>query len=253
MSFKRIFDLLDVPAPQPKVIDGIFDFVPSADPHKAIGEAYDKSIVIYDDYMQSKKLHLRILKRILLGMGKEDTDECTKITRKFIDLVGSGIVLDIPCGTGVFTFEEYAKARNITFIAADYSLGMLKEANKRVKDLGAQNIILVRADVGALPFKNQVFDGVLTLNGIHSFPDKAKAIKELGRVLKHDRGLFGSLCVKRERWLTDIMMELFYFPGKWFTRPALSRREFLGILEANGLKNIKHRLIGPGLLFESLK
>lgn len=253
MDFNRIFELLDNSWPKPRIVAGIPDFVPPDCPHKNIGKAYDKAIVIYDDYMQDNKLHLRILKRVLLGMRKEDTDECVKITKNIIDTVKRGIVLDIPCGTGVFTFEEYVKAPDITFVAADYSWGMLGEAKKRLENLKAKNIILIRADVGKLPFKDQIFDGILTLNGIHSFPDKAKAISEMSRVLKDEKAFFGTLCVKGERWLTDLSMELFYFPGKWFTRPALSKEEMLQILKNNNYHKINCRFIKAGMGFEALK
>lgn len=238
-----------------RVRDGILDFTVAQTEkiNEDIGQAYDKVIGIYDDYMNCSKPHLGLLKRILLGMGKEDTAACTKLTKELISKVKKGYILELPVGTGIFTIEEYVKHPEITFVAVDYSWGMLQEAKKKVDQLKARNVLLVRADVGRMPFKDEVFDGVLTLNGVHSFPDKALATKELARVLKKDQSLFGSICIKGERWLTDLMMELYYFPGKWFTRPALSKNEFLGMLKNNDFKNIEHHLVGPGLVFRSTK
>lgn len=41
-----------------------------------------------------------------------------------------------------------------------------------------------QGDVGALPFADESFDIVLSLNGFHAFPDKEAAYRETFRVLK---------------------------------------------------------------------
>ncbi|MGB9612857.1 MAG: class I SAM-dependent methyltransferase [Candidatus Margulisiibacteriota bacterium] len=253
MDFKQIFDLLDNSVNMPAVHEGILNFVSADCPHKKIGEAYDKAIVIYDDYMEGKKWHLRLLRQVLLGIDDREIKECVIFARKFFDKIESGLVLEVPVGTGFFTFAEYLKYPDITFVAVDYSWGMLLEAKKRMEKLGVKNCILVRADVGKLPFKDQVFDGVLTLNGIHSFPEKEKAIQQMARVVKDKKPVYGTVCVRKERWLTDLMMELFYFPGKWFTRPALTKEELKNMLEKHALSIASTRLIKSNFVFEAVK
>jgi len=253
MDFNRIFSLLNDTVNMPRIEDGILDFVSSDCPHQKIGKAYDKAIVIYDDYMAGKKLHLRLLREILLGISDDEIKECTTFARRFFEKVARGVVLEVPVGTGFFTFEDYLKFPEITFVAVDYSRGMLLEAKKRMQKLGIKNCILVRADVGKLPFKNEAFDGVLTLNGIHSFPEKEKAIQQMSRVVKNRKPVSGTVCVRKERWLTDIMMELFYFPGKWFTRPALTKEEMTDLLKKHSLSNASIRMIKSNLVFEAVK
>ncbi|WP_242832143.1 class I SAM-dependent methyltransferase [Oscillibacter sp. 1-3] len=41
----------------------------------------------------------------------------------------------------------------------------------------------------ALPFENDSFDLALSLNGVHAFPDKEAAYREIHRVLRPD-GIF---------------------------------------------------------------
>ena len=41
-----------------------------------------------------------------------------------------------------------------------------------------------QGDVGALPYEDDTFDIVLSLNGFHAFPDKEAAYREVFRVLR---------------------------------------------------------------------
>ena len=169
------------------------------------------------------------------------------------DQLKNGIVLDIPAGTGIFAFDEYVKHPGILFVAAEYSLGMLKKAQERIKKLGAKNITLIRADVGALPFKDGIFDAVLCLNGIHSFSEKEKAVMQIARVLKQKGKFYGSLVLRGERWLTDFVLETFYYRQLWFTRPALTRQEFFSMLDRNGLQLLENKLIKALAIFDAVK
>jgi ubiquinone/menaquinone biosynthesis C-methylase UbiE len=253
VDFNRIFSLLEEPSPLLQIHNGFLDFVPHASPHHRIGKAYDQAAEKYDHYVQGNRLLLRILKKIALGIDKEAEMECRNIIKNLLTRVKEGIVLDIPAGTGLFTFEEYVKHPNILFIAAEYSWGMLRQARQKVERLNAKNIILVRADVGTLPFKGECFDAVLCLNGIHSFPEKEKAVSQMSRVLKKGKSIHGSLVLKGERWLTDFILEAAYYRLRWFSRPALTRREFLELFDKHGLKNVEHRSLKAALAFEAVK
>ncbi|MFH1386886.1 MAG: methyltransferase domain-containing protein [bacterium] len=253
MNYKQISPLLHESAPVLKTTGNVLDFVGDNHAHKKIGAAYDKASEIYDDYILSESFLLALLKKLALGIGKEAETECQKIVETMLDQVGEGTILDVPAGTGAFTFTEYAKYPKITFIAVEYSLGMLKKAAERVKKLKAKNIILVRADVGQLPFKDNTFDAVLCLNGIHSFPEKTKAIAEMSRILKKDKKFHGSLILGKERWLTDMILELAYYRLLWFTKPAITRQEFLGALEKNGLSVDNFKLLKCAGVFEAVK
>jgi ubiquinone/menaquinone biosynthesis C-methylase UbiE len=253
MKFNRIFELLESPERKPQMREGILDFVPHDCPHKKIGKAYDKAAGKYDDYILGKDVFLRGLKKFALGLDKEASEGCAEVTRAMLSRIKEGIVLDIPAGTGLSTFEEYVKYPNVLFVAAEYSWGMLRKAQEKVKQLDADNILLVRADVGNLPFKAESFDAVLCLNGIHSFPQKEKAVFEMGRVLKNGKRLHGSMILKGERWLTDVILELAYFRLLWFTRPALNRKDLLNIFEKSKLKVGSFWTLKAAAVFEAVK
>ena len=55
---------------------------------------------------------------------------------------------------------------------------------KRADRLHLKNVTFRQGDVGALPYEDDTFDIVLSLNGFHAFPDKEAAYREVSRVLK---------------------------------------------------------------------
>lgn len=75
------------------------------------------------------------------------------------------------------TYSEGYKAR----VCMDISIVALKEARKR---LGEQGKYVV-GDVAHLPFKSEIFDGIVSLHTIHHVPmeDKLRAYDELYRTL----------------------------------------------------------------------
>jgi len=253
MKFNRIFELLKDASAEPEIKEGVLDFIPHENPHAKIGKAYDKASGKYDDYILGKDVFLRALKKFALGLDKEAAETCTEITQIMLSKVKEGIVLDIPTGTGLSTFEEYVKYPEVLFVATEYSWGMLEKARKKLKELKAENILLVRADVGNLPFKTESFDAVLCLNGIHSFPHKEKAVSEISRVLKTGKRLHGSMILKGERWLTDLVLELAYFRLLWFTRPALDRKDLLNVFEKNKLNVSSFLTLKAAAVFEAVK
>ena len=85
----------------------------------------------------------------------------------------------------------------------DYSEDMLVQARVRFEKEGIRNVQAVQGDVGALPFADGSFDTVLSMNGIHVFPNKEKAWSEIRRVLKPDGSLVACFCIKGESRISD--------------------------------------------------
>jgi len=88
----------------------------------------------------------------------------------------NGIYLDLGCGTG--NLLALARDNGYTFIGVDLSSGMLKKA----KEKGIEN--LVKADVTRLPFRNDCFDGITSVNVLYQLKEPNKFLQEIYRVLK---------------------------------------------------------------------
>ena len=108
------------------------------------------------------------------------------------DLQNDATVLDLSCGTGLFT-RRIAKAlpEDARFIAADYSEAMLIEAKRRLlldKPTGFPD--LVRVDVAKLPFASGSIDAIHCGAALHCYPRLEEGLREIRRVLSDDDGKF---------------------------------------------------------------
>jgi SAM-dependent methyltransferase len=89
----------------------------------------------------------------------------------------------LDAGSGPIQYPEYLEySKRYQFrVCVDISLVALQEARKRIRDHG----LFVVADIANLPFKDNVFDGEVSLHTIHHLPleDHLIAYQELFRVL----------------------------------------------------------------------
>ena len=134
-----------------------------------------------------------------------------------------GKLLEVPVGTGVLTMPVYREVPGADITCLDYSSDMMKTAEKRAETLGIRNICFRQGDVGALPFADESFDIVLSLNGFHAFPDKEAAYRETFRVLKKDGIFCGCFYLRGCCRRTDWMIEHLYVPRGFFTPPFETR------------------------------
>jgi SAM-dependent methyltransferase len=101
-------------------------------------------------------------------------------------------ILDIPCGGGV-ALRGLRPDQRVEYVAADISQRMLDRTTAAARARGVQHLVAPRlADVSALPFEDADFDLVVSFTGLHCFPDPARAVVELVRVLRPGGAITGS-------------------------------------------------------------
>ena len=135
----------------------------------------------------------------------------------------SGRLLEVPVGTGVLTMPVYQSLPKADITCLDYSPDMMASAQEKAKRLGIANAAFTQGDVGALPFADESFDIVLSLNGFHAFPDKEAAYRETFRVLKKGGTFCGCFYIKGECGRTDWFIRHLYQPKGFFTAPYETR------------------------------
>ena len=145
-----------------------------------IQSAYHASKEIYDDVLTQGSFFSRLY--IKFFWSGTDDNEIAKTILSYIPDDFSGVLLDVPVGTAVFTQEKWKKLSGADIICLDYSEDMIVQAKARLKNYA--HISCVQGDVGQLPLENESCDIVLSMNGFHAFPDKEKAFQETWRVLK---------------------------------------------------------------------
>lgn len=88
-------------------------------------------------------------------------------------------ILDVGCGTGIFTGDILATGVQVTGI--DLSIPMLKRAVVR---LGRDSFFALGGDMRALPFADNSFDRVFSMTAIEFLADARAGIAELHRVVR---------------------------------------------------------------------
>ncbi len=131
----------------------------------------------------------------------------------------SGKLLEVPVGTGVLTMPVYRELPKADVTCLDYSTDMMDAAWKRVRTFGISNVTFMQGDVGELPFEDESFDVVLSLNGFHAFPDKEAAYRETYRVLKKGGTFTGCFYIKGGCKRTDWFVDHVYVKKGFFTPP----------------------------------
>lgn len=120
----------------------------------------------------------------LRPVSREYVHKCHMRVKRY--LAPSGDIL-LDAGSGPVQWPEYLTySEDYKYrLCADISITALKEARNRLGDKG----LFVVADIANLPFKPEVFDGVVSMHAIHHLPveEHKKAYSELYRVMKNER------------------------------------------------------------------
>jgi phenylpropionate dioxygenase-like ring-hydroxylating dioxygenase large terminal subunit/2-polyprenyl-3-methyl-5-hydroxy-6-metoxy-1,4-benzoquinol methylase len=96
-------------------------------------------------------------------------------------------LLELSCGPGMFA-EKFARGSEFPrVVATDYAEAMCRQTRERIAsspNARAKDTAVVRADVGNLPFDDDAFAAVHSAAGIHCWPEPARGLEEVSRVLK---------------------------------------------------------------------
>jgi ubiquinone/menaquinone biosynthesis C-methylase UbiE len=139
-------------------------------------------------------------------------------------LAPSGDIL-LDAGSGPVQWPEYLSySEEYNYrLCADISITAIKEARNRLGEKG----LFVVADIANLPFKPEVFDGVVSMHAIHHLPltEHKRAYMELTRVLQ--TGKSGAII---NGWHNSLLMKIaepFISLGRFLTgRPAKKKKDW---------------------------
>ncbi len=173
----------------------------------------------YDGMITCSTLPGKAICRIVWNMDREKNLSYIEKALSGVPEDFSGKLLEVPVGTGVLTMPVYRTLPKAGITCLDYSPDMMNAARKRAEDLGIQNVRFQQGDVGALPFRDESFDIVLSLNGFHAFPDKEAAYTETFRVLKKGGIFCGCFYIRGACRRTDWFINHLYVPKGYFTPP----------------------------------
>jgi SAM-dependent methyltransferase len=117
------------------------------------------------------------------GYVAENLESFEDFARQALALVpAEGDVLDVAAGPGSLTLQAARSAREVH--AVDFSAAMLAHLHRRATAAGINNVVTRAADGQALPFPDARFDAAYSMFGLIFFPDRARGLRELARVLR---------------------------------------------------------------------
>ncbi|KAK8550164.1 hypothetical protein V6N12_038891 [Hibiscus sabdariffa] len=127
--------------------------------------------------------------------GFPGADEEFRMAQEYFKPVEGGTLVDVSCGSGLFS-RKFAKSGTYSgVIALDFSENMLRQCNDFIKQdasVSASNIALVRADVSRLPFSSGSIDAVHAGAALHCWPSPSNAFAEISRILRSGGVFVGS-------------------------------------------------------------
>ena len=173
----------------------------------------------YDGMMTYSTLPGKIICRTVWNMNGEKNLAYLEKALSGVPEDFGGRLLEVPVGTGVLTMPVYRELPGADITCLDYSPDMMAAARKRAESLHIPNVRFQQGDVGALPFRDESFDIVLSLNGFHAFPDKEAAYAETFRVLKKGGTFCGCFYIRGACKRTDWFIRRLYVPKGFFTPP----------------------------------
>ncbi len=173
----------------------------------------------YDGMMTYSTFLGKLICRVVWNMNGEKNLRYLEKALSGIPEDFHGRLLEVPVGTGVLTMPVYRDLPDADITCLDYSEAMMASAQKKAEAAGIGNITFLQGDVGALPFADESFDIVLSLNGFHAFPDKEAAYRETHRVLKTGGTFCGCFYIQGGCKRTDWFIRHLYQPMGYFTPP----------------------------------
>ena len=125
------------------------------------------------------------------GLTSRWRDPVQRASLDALELRRDDVLLDVGCGTGAASRSAAPMAARV--VGVDLSEKMIEEAIASAG--GLDNVRLQRADSEALPFADGSFTAVLCSNSFHHYPDPARAVGEMTRVLADGgRIVIGDAC-----------------------------------------------------------
>ncbi len=197
----------------------------------------------YDGMMTYSTLPGRAICRAVWNMDAEKNLRYIEQALSGVPEDFSGKLLEVPVGTGVLTMPVYRELPDADITCLDYSADMMGAAKQKAESAGIRNITFLQGDVGALPFGDESFDIVLSLNGFHAFPDKEAAYRETYRVLKKGGTFCGCFYIRGGCKRTDWFVNKLYVPRGFFTPPFETedslRRRLQGMYEKVNVSSVE--------------
>lgn len=160
-----------------------------------------------------------------------------KAVEKFVCRDGGQRILDVGFGNG-YMLSRLSKKLDAKLYGIDISADMLeKAADKNTDGVTLNKIMLSQASVTELPYNDDFFDTIYTVNTVYFWGDMPKAFEEILRVLKSGGNFICAFYSK------DFLDKLPYCDTGF---DKFTPSELRSIARENGLVNVKVKILKEG-------
>ncbi len=126
----------------------------------------------------------------MLERMSESHSPVTDWALSHLEISGDERVLDIGCGGGAALKKMAAKITTGDLTGADYSEVSVEVSRKNnIVDIESGKMNIIHASVDSLPFENNSFDIIYTIESFYFWSDPVENLKEVRRVLA-ENGVF---------------------------------------------------------------
>ena len=147
-------------------------------------------------------------------------------------------VLECACGTGAISIFIAPVCKEL--LVTDYSVGMLKQAKKKLKNY--DNIEYKMVDITDIEAEDNTFDVVVAGNVIHLLPDPQRAMKELTRVCKDGGRLVIPTYINGDEGTNKLAVEFLEKLGASF-KCQFDAESYEKFFEDMGYKNVTYEVV----------
>ncbi len=223
-------------------VHGVSDFSPWQVPPTGLVQRLmlDRRIIrIYE----SRLWRASRLFQLFTGIGLSDE---IALVSQLLAPGAEDTLLDISCGTGIYTRSFARGAPGTRVIGLDLSWPMLEYAVEAAQAAGLANITWLRADAHFLPLRDGAINAVNCTGALHLFSDVPRVLAEVARVMPPG-GRFSVAVFRRfERGPVSRLQ-------KWFDEKALgvhpfSRAELTALFDAAGFDCAIHHVRGTWMI-----
>ncbi|KAA8535256.1 hypothetical protein F0562_030259 [Nyssa sinensis] len=186
--------------------------------------------------------------------GFPGPDEEFIMAQEYFKAAAGGILVDVSCGSGLFS-RKFSKSETYSrVIALDFSENMLRQCYDFIKNdytILNNNLALVRADVSRLPFSSGSVDAVHAGAALHCWPSPSNAVAEINRILRSG-GVFVGTTFLRVRSSTPAIMMPFRQRIRQ-TYNNLTEEEIEDLCTSCGLINYTSKVQQSFIMFSAQK
>lgn len=147
-----------------------------------------------------------------------------------------GLVLDVGCGTGNYTLELAKRGARAVGIDSLFDMALFAKTKAKKQGLKA-HFVVGRGE--AMPFKNHVFDGALSITTLCFASNAKMAVDEIKRVVKPEGYVVLGELNKLSYWAVLRRIKALFKESIYSEARVFSLRKLKGLLEEAGVKNLK--------------